>query len=222
MDKKRVALGIIGLFCAYKSIASIAGIAKTQSSIFAAYASAIGGVVIAMVWALFAALCLAYIYAPRIGDSFINFLYFPLRYLKEPPEKIAEVKGLIAREKYPEAIAALNEILGRKPCDIQSSMLLVEIYMDRLHDNNKVVELVETYFQNRIVNPKTLESPENVEMLMRYSDICLEQKRPEAAIALFESELERTDYSVPEKNTLTLRLGALIEKRELKIENNRG
>lgn len=214
MDKKKVAAGIVGLFCAYKSIASIAGIAKTQSNMFAAYASAIGGTVIAAVWALFAAFCLAYIYVPRIGDSFINFLYFPLRYLKEPPEKMAMIKGLIAREKYPEAIAALNEILGRKPCDVQSSALLVEIYMDRLRDNNKVKKLVETYFQNRIVNPKTLESPENVEMLMRYSDICMEQKCPETAIALFESELRHTDYSVPEKKTLTLRLAALIDKLE--------
>ncbi len=214
MDKKKVAVCIVGLFCAYKSIASIAGIARTQSSMFAAYASAIGGAVIAAVWALFAAFCVAYIYVPRIGDGFINFLYFPLRYLKEPPEKIAVVKGLIAQEKYPEAIATLNEILVRKPCDIQSSLLLVEIYMDRLHDKNKVAELVEKYFQTRILDSRTLASPENVEMLMRYSDICLEQNRQEAAIALFESELRCADYSVPEKKVLTLRLGALIDKLE--------
>ncbi|MHB9139698.1 MAG: hypothetical protein ACYC4Q_09880, partial [Victivallaceae bacterium] len=73
MDKKKVAACIVGLFCAYKSIASIAGIAKTHSSMFAAYASAIGGAVIAAVWALFAAFCLAYIYVPRVGDGFINF-----------------------------------------------------------------------------------------------------------------------------------------------------
>jgi len=85
----------------------------------------------------------------------------------------------------------------------------VEIYMDRLNDNNQTLELIEKYFRN----PKPKVFPENIEMLMRYSDICLEQNRPEPAIALFEAQLNAKDYSEPERRGLGLRLEALIVQK---------
>ena len=81
--------------------------------------------------------------------------------------------------------------------------------MDRLNDKNQTAELIEKYFRN----PKLKAVPENVEMLMRYSDICLEQKRPEPAIALFNAVLNAKGYSAPERKSLGLRLEALIAKK---------
>jgi len=81
--------------------------------------------------------------------------------------------------------------------------------MDRLNDKNRTAELIEKYFRN----PKLKAVPENVEMLMRYSDICLEQNRPEPAIALFNAVLNAKGYSAPERKSLGLRLEALIAKK---------
>ena len=164
-----------------------------------------------MAWTFgtFAGLCFASVFAPKIGAFCGNLVYTPLEYLKKAPEKIAPVKGMIELEKYPEAIAALDEILARKPFDPAPHLLLVEIYMDRLNDKNQAAELIEKYFRN----PKLKSVPENDEMLMRYSDICLEQNRPEPAIALFRAVLNAKGYSAPERKGLGVRLEALIATR---------
>jgi hypothetical protein len=81
--------------------------------------------------------------------------------------------------------------------------------MDRLNDKNQTAELIEKYFRN----PKLKAVPENVEMLMRYSDICLEQKRPDPAITLFDSQLKVKGYSDPEWRVLGLRLEALVAEK---------
>ncbi len=201
MDKKNIALAITGTLCAIAAVYSLATPSNPVGQV--------AGLVIALVFGLFAGLCFAYIIAPKIGSSFGCSIYTPLEYLKNPAEKIAQVKGLIEQEKYPEAIAALNEILARKPFDPVPYLLLVEIYMDRLNDNNQTLELIEKYFRN----PKPKVFPENIEMLMRYSDICLEQNRPEPAIALFEAQLNAKDYSEPERRGLGLRLEALIVQK---------
>jgi len=201
VDKKKIVVGLLGLFCAYRAFAAIRGVSGGIA--------AIAGLIIGLVWTVFAALCFYNVFGSKIGMSFAGMFYTPLEYLKKAPEKIAQVKGLIEQEKYPEAIAALNEILERKPFDPQPYLLLVEIYMDRLNDNNQALELIEKYFRN----PKPKVSPENVEMLMRYSDICLEQNRPEPAIALFEAQLNIKGYSEPERRGLSLRLEALIVQK---------
>lgn len=168
------------------------------------------GVLAAWAFGTFAGICFASVLAPKIGEICGCSVYTPLDYLKKAPEKIACVKGLIEQEKYPEAIAALNDVLARNPYDPQSYLLLVEIYMDRLDDKNQTAELIEKYFQN----PKLKALPENVEFMLRYSDICLAGNSPEAAIALFRRELGRKGYSAPEARSLTLRLEALTEKVE--------
>jgi len=201
MDKKNIVLGIAGILCLTIGIYFMGASSNPVGQI--------AGLVIGLVFGLFAGMCFAYIVAPKMGSSFGNFVYTPLEYLKKAPEKIAPVKGMIEQEKYPEAIAALNEILARKPFDPAPYLLLVEVYMDRLNDKNRTAELIEKYFRN----PRLKAVPENVEMLMRYSDICLEQNRPEPAIALFNAVLNAKGYSAPERKALGLRLEALIAKR---------
>lgn len=204
MNKKNIALVIAGGFCSYMAIAAI-----SKGSGVSSIAGAVAVVMIALVWATLAGLFFAHIITPKIGTAFGNFIYLPLEYLKKAPEKIAPVKGMIEQQKYPEAIAALNEILARKPFDPAPYLLLVEVYMDRLNDKNRTAELIEKYFRN----PKLKAVPENVEMLMHYSDICLEQNRPEPAIALFMAVLNAKGYSAPERKSIGLRLEALIAKK---------
>jgi tetratricopeptide (TPR) repeat protein len=201
MDKKNIVLAIIGILC---SLAAAYSMITPSSQM-----GQLAGFIIALVFGLFAGLCFAHIIAPKIGSSFGCFIYTPLEYLKKAPEKIAPVKGLIEQEKYQEAIAALNEILARKPFDPAPYLLLAEIYMDRLNDKNQAAGLIEKYFSNSKIEV----FPENVEMLMRYSDICLEQNRHELAIALFEAELNRKGYTEPERKGLGLRLEALIARK---------
>ena len=201
MNKKKIIVSLIGLFCAYRAFAAISGVSGGIA--------AVAGLIIGLVWIVFAALCFYNVFGSKIGMLLGSSFYTPLEYLKKAPEKIAPVKGMIEQEKYPEAIAALNEILARKPFDPAPYLLLVEVYMDRLNDKNQTAELIEKYFRN----PKLKAVPENVEMLMRYSDICLEQKRPEPAIALFMAVLNAKGYSAPERKSIGLRLEALIAKK---------
>ena len=202
MDKKNIVLAIIGILCSIAAIYFMGSASTPMGQLI--------GFVIALIFMGFAAICFAYIIAPKIGSSFGCFVYTPLDYLRKAPEKIAPVKGLIEQEKYQEAIAALDGILERNQFDPQPYLLLVEIYMDRLNDRNRTVELIEKYFWN----PKLKVFPENTEMLMRYSDICLEQNHPEPAIALFGSQLNVKGYSAPERNALGLRLEALIAAKK--------
>ena len=194
MDKKDITLATIGLFCLVAAIYSMGTIGQLT------------GFVVAFILTIFAIICFSYIITPKIGASFGCFVYTPREYLKKAPEKIAPIKGMIIQAKYPAAIVALNKILELNPYDPQPYLMLVEIYMDRLNDNNQAAELIEKYFWN----PKLKVFQENVEMLMRYSDICLEQNCLEPAIALFKSELNAKGYSEPERKSLDLRLKALL------------
>ncbi|MEI8247151.1 MAG: hypothetical protein WCI51_15065 [Lentisphaerota bacterium] len=201
MNKKKIIVSLIGLFCTYRAFVAISGVSGGIA--------AIAGLIIGLVWIVFAALCFYNVFGSKIGMLLGSAFYMPLQYLKKAPEKIAPVKGLIEQQKYPEAIAALNEILARKAFDPAPYLLLVEVYMDRLNDKSQTAELIEKYFRN----PKFKAAPENVEMLMRYSDICLEQNTPEPAIALFELQLNAKGYSAPERRGLRLRLEALIAEK---------
>jgi len=196
MDKRNTFFIIVGLLW--------------SAAAFFSMSMGIVGVLAAWTFGTFAGICFASVLAPKIGDIFSCMVYTPAEYLKNPVDKLAAIKGLIQQDEYPQAIEALNEILTRKQHDPAAHLLLVEIYMDRLNDKKQTVELIEQYF----LNPKLKAFPENIEMLMRYSDICLAQNSPEAAITLFQRELTRKGYSAPETRTLTLRLEALIEKRE--------
>ena len=201
MNKKNIVLGIAGILCLITGIYFMGASSNPVGQI--------AGLVIGLVFGVFGGMCFAYIVAPKVGSSFGNFVYTPLEYLKKAPEKIAPVKGMIEQQKYPEAITALNEILARKPFDPAPYFILVEIYMDRLNDKSRTAELIEKYFRN----PGLKAVPENIEMLMRYSDICLEQNRPEPAIALFKVVLNAKGYSGPERKGLGLRLEALIARK---------
>ncbi len=196
MDQRNITLSVIGVCFA-------------AAAVWAMSTVNIVGVLAAWAFGTLAGLCFASFFTPKIGTFCGNFVYTPLEYLKKAPEKIAPVKGMIEQEKYPEAIAALDEILARKPFDPAPYLLLVEVYMDRLNDKNQTAELIEKYFRN----PKLKAVPENVEMLMRYSDICLEQKRPEPAITLFDSQLKVKGYSDPEWRVLGLRLEGLVAEK---------
>ena len=199
MDKKKIIASLAGIFCAYMAFAAISGVSGGIA--------AIAGLIISLVWGVFAVLCFYIAFGSRIGMFVGNTFYAPLEYLKNPAERISRIRGLVEQEKYQEAIDALNEILARRPYDPLPNLLLVEVYMDRLNDKEQSAGLIEKYFQN----PKLKVSPENVELLMRYSDICLEQKHPEPAIALFQNELSRKEYSDTDRRTLTLRLEALMK-----------
>jgi tetratricopeptide (TPR) repeat protein len=202
VDKKNIVLAIIGILCSAVAVYFMGASSDPVGQI--------AGLIIALFFGLFAGICFAYIIAPKIGSAFGCFVYTPLEYLKNPAEKISLIRGLIEQEKYQEAIDALNEILSRKQYDPLPYLLLVELYMDRLNDKNQAAKLIGKYFQNRKPSQKIMGSPENVELLMRYSDICIEQNRLQAAISLFQEELASKEYSEPEKRILTLRLEALI------------
>jgi len=189
------------------------GIVGLIFSVAAFFSMSMGIAGVLMAWALgtIAGMCFASVLAPKIGDICGNQVFFPLKYLKEPAEIISRIRGMVEREKYQAAIEATNEMLARNPFDPLLFLLLIEVYMDRLNDKKQAAALIEKYFLNRQENPKLKVSPENVELLMRYSDICLEQKHPEPAIALFQNELSRKEYSDPDRRTLTLRLEALMK-----------
>ena len=114
-------------------------------------------------------------------------------------------------EKFTEAVEKLTEILERKPFEPEPYLILIELYLEHLNQPQQVIEMIQQYFVNLAHCKRPTIVPENIEMLMIYSDTCQEQGQLQDAIDLLAQELERKTYSVPDRNTLTKRLNVLQE-----------
>jgi hypothetical protein len=208
VDIKRIILCGIGIFCGYKAVNTFSAASGTSNSILGGYASAMATVIIALVWATFSGMAFAGVLVPRLSNWFTGFIYLPLQYLKSPPEKLAQIKGMIEQQNYDEAMERLNEILERTPFEPSACLLLSEIYFYHIGEGIRGAELIINYFSQ----PKLKALPENIELLMRYCDYASDNGASVTAIRLLEQELQRKGYSNPENHAISLRLEAVKTK----------
>ncbi len=169
-------------------------------------AGVIIGAIIAMPFIYGGGLCFSLLFSPIVADRLTDFLFLPRRFLKYPPELLSYIRGLVEQERYQEAIDRLTEILARKPFDPEATLLLAEIYFDRLNDTIKGEQIVLDYFTQ--ANHKT--TGENVQLLFLYCDnIFPDSPSASQAKFLLQQELTRQGYSVPQRKLLQNRLDNL-------------
>ncbi|QSH40301.1 hypothetical protein P0136_00385 [Lentisphaerota bacterium ZTH] len=139
---------------------------------------------------------------PIWSEKFANRLMMPKYYMKTTPDQLSPIQGLIGNQHFDEAVELLEKILKKRPFCPAANLLLVEIYQDKLSQPKIALELIETYFRRRKVPPFS----ENVELLLRYSDLCLEFDRLDSAVLLLRCEAARKAYSTSDKRLINNRI----------------
>ena len=158
------------------------------------------------------AVCFANLFWDGVAPAIVDGLFNSSGKFKAPPEQLSPIKGLIVEGKTAQAIDNLNAILERQPFAPEPYLMLVELYLEQTGQQQNIAEMIQKYFtnlsrHNRKRKQKKLSIvPENIELLMIYSDTCQELGSIQSAIELLAHEAECEDYSVPDKKAIIKRL----------------
>ncbi len=138
----------------------------------------------------------------RISEWFIA----PKVYLREKPEMLSPIEGLILQRQYAEAEQQLLEILGRKPHLRDAVVMLGQLYLDNLRNN----EAAETVTGNYMLRRKKV-VPGDIQVVNLHIDACLGLNKKSQAMTCIENEMKRPGYLPGEVSTLRSRLEALTK-----------
>lgn len=148
---------------------------------------------------------LVLVIAPAIADKFGYGVLLPSSHPRVPAARLCAVRGMIENDDLDAALAEIGKIMEKTPCSAETVTMLVEIYMDRLHDNDKALEVLEAYF----ASPELKPVPENIDLLMRHAEICEARGCHEKAAELLKQELNKK-YCTTDLKALNARLNTLL------------
>lgn len=153
-------------------------------------------------------ICIGAAIGKKVGRAWGDAIFYPLSYLKSPPDMLSPIRGMLARAEYEPAIAELNAMLAEKPFSPEPYLLLTETWAGELHDYRRALELTEAYF-----NREKIEScDENIDLLLLYADLCEEHGGLEQARLLLEREIARKGYPEIKRQCLQSRLETINSK----------
>ncbi len=185
-------------------------------AIFVFSSKGMGGVFTSMIFGtLFligGSICFANLFWDSLAPIIVDGIFNPGGKFKAPPEQLSPIKGLIVEGKNEEAIENLNAILERQPFAPKPYLMLIELYLEQTGQQQKIVDMIQKYFTNlsrhnvKRKQNKLSVIPENIELLMIYSDTCQELGLIQSAIELLAHEAECKDYSVPDQKAIIKRL----------------
>ncbi len=138
--------------------------------------------------------------ASRICELFIS----PKSYLREKPEMLSPIEGMILQRRFEEAEAQLLGILKRKPDTQEAVAMLGQLYLDNLRNYPAAEKVTADYMLRR----KKIR-PGDLQVVNLHVDACLEQRKKADAVACLECELKRIGHLPGDLNTLRIRLEAL-------------
>ena len=196
---KRILAWLVILFCGYKALTGFWSIGELEEEPLAAVGIFLGG----LLWAAVCAVVLAVQLSDKFGGLFSR-IFYAADYLKEPPDMISPIRGLMANQEYEKAEEELRQLLAKRPYSPIANLLAAEIAIERQRIPD-ALDRLENYFNN----PKTRITEENTQMLLLYSDHAPQFGRKQNAITYLERELARKGYSEPERQFLSARLAAL-------------
>ncbi|MBR2510463.1 MAG: tetratricopeptide repeat protein [Lentisphaeria bacterium] len=131
--------------------------------------SAVAGLLECLVWALFAGLLFVVLFLGNISESFTAFLFGGREYCDETPMSLSHVRGFIAAGNYEEAALLLQELYAQFPDSPDLNFLIFEFYCDCCGKSELAKEFAGNYLKNAAVR-----SEDNILMLLRYCDLCLQ------------------------------------------------
>ena len=160
--KKVIGLGAL-FFCCFMAVTRIIVHGRAGAI------SAVGGLLETLLWAFFAGVLFVWLFLGRIGRGFTDFLFGGREYLEDTPMSLSHVRGFIAAGNYEEAALLIQELYAQYPDSPDLNALIFEFYCDHCGKRELAREFAGNYLRN--VSKK---SPENIEMLLRYCDLCIQ------------------------------------------------
>ena len=150
-------------------------------------------------------LCFIRFYLPFLVEKFADGLLAPKRYLTRPAPLLSPVRNLIITGKFHEAEEMLTEILSEYPADPVMTFALAELYFLHIPDPGKMEILCRNYFENGPV----VQMPENIKILLLYTDTLLKLGKANEAVMVLKNESGKKIYPPDDLAMIQTRLAGL-------------
>ncbi len=151
------------------------------------------------------AFCFITFYLPFLVEKFTDVLLSPKRHLSKPAPLLSPVRNLITLRKFYEAEEMLTEILARYPADPCMTFALAELYFLHIPDPGKMETLCRNYFENGPEIP----APENIKILLLYTDTLLKLGKANEAVMVLKNESGKKIYPPDDLAMIQTRLAGL-------------
>ena len=127
--------------------------------------------------------------------------------MDDTPMSLSHVRGFIAAGEYEEAALLIQELYAQFPDSPDLNCLIFEFYYDCCGKAELAREFAGNYLRNT-----TKSSPENIELLLRYCDLCRQSGIDKDDIIDFLLEQSAKDiYSEPDKKRIFERVKGLTQ-----------
>ena len=169
--------------------------------------SAVSGLLETLLWALAAGFIFVMLFLGRISSKFTDFLFGGKEYLEDTPMSLSHVRGFIASGEYEEAALLIQELYAQYPDSPELNALIFEFYCDHCGKKELAREFAGNYLRNA-----SKKSPENIEMLLRYCELCMQAKIDNDDIIDFLLDQSARDiYSESDKKRIFERVKGLTQ-----------
>lgn len=138
-----------------------------------------------------------------LADLVSGGMFYPDGKNKLPSLMFDKIQSMIVRQEYGEAMSELEKILAENPLNYTAVSMASGLYMKRFMAPEKALECIRNYLDGRKER-----SVDDVDMVLMFTDICIENKKYALAAETLEAELARK-YASADKRLLQLRLDAL-------------
>lgn len=162
-----------------------------------------GDVLILIVLGIVVGLCFAVAILPKIVANLVDRVSEIGNSQEVKPEKVSHILELIQNEKYYEASSELRFVLKKFPSDPFLVSTLTNVYMDKLMNDRRAFQTINDYLQVR-----TELSQYDIDLLMRYADLCQKYNKTGTVIKILYQELEK-DYSEVDRKVMLQRIESL-------------
>ncbi len=168
---------------------------------------AVSGLFETLFWSLSAGILAVSLFLGKISAGFTNFLFGGKEYLEDTPMSLSHVRGFIAAGEYEEAALLIQELYAQFPDSPDLNYLIFEFYCDCCGKKELAREFAGNYLRNTVKS-----SPENIELLLRYCDLCCQADIDKDDIIDFLLEQSAKDiYSEPDKKRIFERVKGLTQ-----------
>ena len=141
-------------------------------------------------------------------SSAISGMLLPSAELKEPALMLSPVRGKITAGRFEEALRDLEVLKERYPNHASICLVRADLYAGSLNDPQSAFDIVRAYLDEKARTPVE----DCVQLVMRYTDLCLRGGLLREALERVECELRKSCYSEREKNSLRKRLELIRRK----------
>ena len=141
-----------------------------------------------------------------LADKISSLFIAPKIYLREKPEMLSPIEGLILQRQFDEAEQRLQEILREKPRLADAVTMLGQLYLDHRHDYAAAETLTGEYLQREY-----RAQPGDLDIVNLHVDACLAQNKRQEALTCLDREARRGGYLPGQIKTMQTRRRALTE-----------